>query len=314
MNRIDRLFAIALLLQSKRVLTGDEIARHFEVSLRTVYRDMTALSEAGIPVVAEAGVGYSLMKGYFLPPVAFTEEEAQAIAIGAALAAKFGGSCAGEAAKSAQLKIQSILPGDAKERVSRLARQTAVLSNLPSPGTKHLPVCGRAVADRRVLRLQYTAQGNGETDRIVEPLGAVLHEHFWYLVAWCRLRRDYRSFRLDRVRSAELLDERFTERHDFDLETHLRAAFEANGVERVRLWFANSVVERATSELGACVKSRRRRNGGEEIIALVWGYEWISRWLLSFGNNARVLAPNDLHEAVRARVAELAHVYPSKDC
>lgn len=277
MNRIDRLFAVALLLQSKRVVTGDEIARHFEVSLRTVYRDVTALCEAGIPVVAETGVGYSLVKGYFLPPVAFNDEEAQAIAISAALAAKFGGTCAGEAAKSARLKIQSILPGDAKERVSRLAQQVAVLSNLPSPGTEHLPLCGRAVAERRVLRLRYNAFGNGETNRDVEPLGAILQEHFWYLVAWCRLRRDYRTFRLDRVRSAKLLNERFATRHDFDLDEHLRAAFEAKGVEQVRLWFANEVVERVARELGPCVKSRRRRNSGEEVTVLVWGYEWISR-------------------------------------
>jgi predicted DNA-binding transcriptional regulator YafY len=314
MNRIDRLFAIALLLQSKRVVTGEEIARHFEVSLRTVYRDVTALSEAGIPVIAEAGVGYSLVKGYFLPPVAFTEEEAQSMAIGAMLAAKFGGTSAGEAARSARLKIQSILLGDAKERVSRLARQVSVLSNLPSPGTEHLPVCGRAVAERRLLRLRYVAPGRDETDRTVEPLGAVFHEHFWYLVAWCRLRHDYRSFRLDRVRATELLEEQFAARHDFDLEEHLRAAFEAEGVKSVRLWFANGVAERATRELGPCVKSRRRRNDGEEMTVLVWGYDWISRWLLLFGNKARVIAPEALLEAVRSRVTDLAHVYPPKDC
>jgi predicted DNA-binding transcriptional regulator YafY len=314
MNRIDRLFAIALLLQSKRVVTGDEIAKHFEVSLRTVYRDVTALCEAGIPVVAEAGVGYSLVKGFFLPPIAFTEEEAQAIAIGASLAAKFGGTYAGKAAKSARLKIQSMLPADARERVSRLARQVAVLSNLPSPGAEHLPMCSRAVAERRVLQLGYVAYRNGESDRNVEPLGAVLHEHFWYLIAWCRLRRDYRSFRLDRVRSARLLDEQFAARHDFDLETHLRTAFEAKGIEQVRLWFSETVVDRAAQELGPCVKSRRPRNDGEEVTASVWGYEWISRWLLPFGDRARVIAPDALREAVRARVTELSRVYSPESC
>jgi predicted DNA-binding transcriptional regulator YafY len=282
--------------------------------LRTIYRDVTALAEAGIPVVAEAGVGYSLVKGYFLPPVAFTEEEAQAMAIGAMLATKFGGAIAGEAARSARLKIQSILPGDAKERVSRLARQVAVLSNLPSPGTEHLPVCSRAVAECRVLRLRYAAVGRDETTRLVEPLGAVLHEHHWYLVAWCRLRQDYRSFRLDRVRSAELLEERFAVRQDFNLEEHLRAALEVEGIEVARIWFALSVVDRARRELGPVVKSRRKQAEGEELTVLVWGYEWISRWLLSFGDKARVVAPDALSEAVRARVTELARVYPPKDC
>ena len=85
MNRVDRLVAMILLLQSKRSITADEIASHFEISVRTVYRDVTALGEAGVPVIAEAGVGYSLMKGYHLPPVMFTQSEAMALAMGGAL-------------------------------------------------------------------------------------------------------------------------------------------------------------------------------------------------------------------------------------
>lgn len=314
MNRLDRLFALALLLQSKRVVTGKEISRHFEVSLRTVYRDVGALVEAGIPVVGEAGLGYSILKSYFLPPLAFTEEEAAAVAVGSLLAAKFGGFSIGEAAKSARLKIQAILTKDAKERVSRLSRQVTLLSRQPSPGTEYLPLCQSAVGERRVLRLRYLAVGQAETERAVEPLGAVLHESLWYLFAWCRLRQNFRSFRLDRIRAAELLDERFEARSDFDMDRHLSAAFDSKEVEQVRLWFSDAVVGRAVRELGPSVKSRSRKKHGEEVTVLIWGYDWVSRWLLSFGSAARVIAPDKLHDAVRARVAEMAKIYLSKDC
>jgi len=182
MNRIDRLFAVALLLQSRRVVTGPEITRHFEISLRTVYRDLGALGEAGIPVRAEAGVGYSLAKGYFLPPVAFSENEAQALAIGAMLVAKFGGSGTGDAA-AAQLKIQSILAPEAKERVARLAKQVTVFGGYTVPGTEHLVVCARAVAENRTIRLVYLTAEERRTERVIEPLGVVLYQNFWYLAA-----------------------------------------------------------------------------------------------------------------------------------
>ena len=310
-NRIDRLFAITLLLQSKRVVTGAEIAAHFEVSLRTVYRDLGALSEAGIPVCAEAGVGYSLPRGYFLPPVAFTREEAQALALGAVLLSKFGGRGAGDAAGSSLLKIRSILPMESREAVTRLARQTTVMgAGVEMPGTEHLAICGRAVSERRIMRLDYKAVQQARSQRDVEPLGVVLFHFRWYLVAWCRLREAMRSFRLDRVQGIELLLERAPIRPNFDLETHLRAAFDEEMTEPVRLWFADGVAaERALRELGTCVKSKRRQGEGWEVTAVVWSHDWIARWLLPFAEDARVLEPPRLIDAVRAEVAKLASHY-----
>ena len=310
-NRIDRLFAITLLLQSKRVVTGAEIATHFEVSLRTVYRDLGALSEAGIPVCAEAGVGYSLPRGYFLPPVAFTRDEAQALALGAVLLSKFGGRGSGDAAEASLLKIRSILPQESREAVARLARQTTVLgAGTEVPGTDHLAVCGRAVSERRVLRLDYANVQRERSQRDVEPLGVVLFQFRWYLVAWCRLRLAMRSFRLDRVQAIELLMERAPMRPHFDLETHLRAAFDHEMTESVRLWFTDGFTsDRALRELGTCVTDKRRSGDGWEVEAVVWSHEWIARWLLPFGEEARVLEPPRLVDAVRAEIAKLASHY-----
>ncbi len=307
-NRIDRLFAITLLLQSRRVVTGAEIAAHFEVSLRTVYRDLGALSEAGIPVVAEAGVGYSLPRGYFLPPVAFTREEAQALALGAVLLAKFGGRGSGEAAEGALLKIRSILSADGREGIARLSRSATVFgAGAAVPGTQHLVACARAVSEQRVMRIDYVTAQSARSQREVEPLGVVLFDFYWYMVAWCRLRKAMRSFRLDRVQALELLPERVPLRPHFDLEAHLRSAFDEEMTTRVRLWFADGfAVQRAERELGTCVQEKRRGDGGWEITALVWSEPWIARWLLPFGEHARVIEPEALAEAVRAEIARLA--------
>lgn len=311
MNRIDRLFAITLLLQSKRVVTGAEIAAHFEVSLRTVYRDLGALSEAGIPVCAEAGVGYSLPRGYFLPPVAFTPDEAQALALGAVLLSKFGGRGPGDAAEASLLKIRSILPIESREAVARLARQTTVLgAGTEVPGTDHLAICGRALSEGRVLRLDYETVQRDRSQRQVEPLGVVLFRFCWYLVAWCRLRQAMRSFRLDRVQNIELLRERTPLRPNFDLETHLREAFAHEETTPVRLWFADGVAaDRALRELGTCVTAKRALDDGWEVEAVVWSHEWIARWLLPFGSEARVLEPAELIQAVREQIATLSRLY-----
>ncbi|MCF3649892.1 helix-turn-helix transcriptional regulator [Synoicihabitans lomoniglobus] len=309
MNRIDRLFAIALLLQSKRVITGAEIARHFEISLRTVYRDLGALSEAGIPVAAEAGVGYSLAKGYFLPPVAFTETEAQALSIGAMMVAKFGGADTGGSAAAALLKIQSIMPAEARERLIRLGRQVTVFGTHAVPGTEHLVVCAQTVADQRALRLHYRKPDGVRSQRVVEPLGVVLYQNYWYLVAWCRLRRDPRSFRLDRVEEMAPLTEHVPPRQNFRIETYLCTAFSETDTEVVRLWFSSPVVERALRELGPCLRSRDQGDDGWILETIVWGHAWIARWILSFGSEARVLDPPSLRAAVRDEIAALAAHY-----
>jgi predicted DNA-binding transcriptional regulator YafY len=120
MNRIDRLTAMILMLQGHRVVTAEQLAEHFELSVRTVYRDISALGEAGVPIVAEAGVGYSLMRGYHMPPVMFTEEEAAALFTSGELCEQFGDESLKQSMKGALLKVRAALPDDRKDFLRRL--------------------------------------------------------------------------------------------------------------------------------------------------------------------------------------------------
>src|SRR5204863_5534543 len=159
MNRVDRLMAIVVHLQSRRVVRAEDIAADFEISVRTVYRDIAALGEAGIPVMAEPGVGYGLVKGYHLPPVMFTAEEASALFIGGKLVEHLTDASLRKQMESALLKIRSVLPRDRQDYLDRLERSTVVVAPgpaaVPRLSSETLIPIQRALAERRVLALDY---------------------------------------------------------------------------------------------------------------------------------------------------------------
>src|SRR5689334_2604728 len=253
MNRVDRLMAIIVRLQSRRVVRAEDIAADFEISVRTVYRDLVALGEAGIPIMAEPGVGYSLVKGYHLPPVMFTPEEASALSIGGKLVENLTDASLRKQMESALLKIRSVLPRDRQDYLDRLERSTAVLANgsspLPRLSSEALIPIQRALADRRVLALDYqAAQRRDLTTRQVEPLGLVYYADNWHLIAYCRLRRDVRDFRTDRIQRLGLQNEIFSGHADFSLKRYLETAAHNGKFEAAIIRFHPELIERVRRE------------------------------------------------------------------
>ena len=295
MNRTDRLVAMVMFLQGRRVVKADELAAHFEVNVRTIYRDVSALCEAGVPVIGEAGVGYSLVKGYHLPPVMFTAEEAMALFIGGELVKQFADASMAGPMDSALLKIRSVLPRERQDDLERLNRATAIYGapRLPEGIDQRtlLPI-QQAVVSRRVLRMTYRAKARHEdTTREVEPLGVTYHSAAWYLVAWCRLRQDYRYFKLERVRGLEVLHERFAARPDFSLRDYLEKAMSPDETFEARVWFSAAAMERARRETHAGLKAERPVRGGFEVELQTFSFEWLARWVLSFGGEAEAISP-----------------------
>lgn len=310
MNRTDRLVAMVMYLQGRRVVRAADLAAHFEVTERTIYRDISALSEAGVPIAGEAGVGYSLMKGYQLPPVMFTVEEATSFFVGGELVKQFTDASLQAPMVSALEKLRAVLPRDRQEHVERLVRNTLVLGRghtPPEPGAQPwlLPV-QQGVVQRRVLHLRYRGRGREEeTGREVEPLGVVFHSGAWYLVAWCRLRKDFRQFRVDRIRALEARAETFPPRADFSLARHMEEAVPAAETVAVRVWFDRRALERARRESYATLIEGRKRDGGSEYELYSYSLEWLARWLLSFGEWAEAVAPAALRDLVRAEAAKI---------
>jgi len=314
MNRTDRLVAMVMHLQGRRVVRAEELATHFEVSVRTVYRDIAALGEAGVPITGEAGVGYCLVKGYHLPPVSLTADEATALVVGGAMVKQFTDASLHAPIAAALDKRRAVLPRDRQEHVERLARQTVVLGRpggaAPEPaGQPWLLAVQRGVAQRCVLRLAYRGRERAETARDVEPLGVVCYGGAWYLVAWCRLRRDVRHFRVDRIQTLTELEEKFPARPDFSLAKHITEQSARDDVRPVRVWFSEVGQERARRESYATLAKERARDGGAEFSFTTYSLEWLARWVLSFGGEAEAMAPAKLRELVRDEAERLVKLH-----
>ena len=312
-NRIDRLLGTVLLLQSRRVVTAEQIAAHFEISVRTVYRDLSALSEIGVPIAAEAGVGYSLLKGYHLPPVMFSEAEASALFIGGEMVKKFADSSLAKPVDSALLKIRAVLPRAQRDQAERVLQHTAVIETPRQPAHLDreilLPI-QRAVALHRVLHLDYQTKGREQaTPREVEPLGVVYYGNAWYLIAWCRLRADFRHFRLDRIRHLAMREATFEPRRDFSLRAHLAESVRKEDTVLARVRFTREAAERVRSECFAGWVEERWVGGRVEMDFLTFSLEWLGRWVLSFGDEAEAVAPKRLRELVQAEAEEVVRLY-----
>ena len=199
MNRLDRLSSILIQLQSRRRLRAQDIAERFEVGLRTVYRDIRTLELAGIPIIAEPGKGYSLADGYKLPPVMFSREEVIALITAEKLLGKLADQGSGRNYRSAMDKIRSVLKVSEKEFLENMEANIEVLSSRPQRYhplvIDPLQTIIAAIAAREVLSLKYLpAYAESTSERDIEPVGVFYLDNFWHLIAYCRLREDYRGF------------------------------------------------------------------------------------------------------------------------
>lgn len=198
MRRADRLFQIVQYLRAGRLLTARILAERLEVSERTIYRDIADLQGSGVPIDGEAGIGYMMREGYDLPPLMFSREEVAALIVGARMVGAWGGAKMALAAETALAKIDNILPDDMQGQ----ARTTPVFAfDFQMPGflKERFDEINQAILTREVLAIDYRNPEGEVTKREVEPLGLYYWGRVWTLVAWCRLREDFRSFRLDRI-------------------------------------------------------------------------------------------------------------------
>lgn len=210
MRRADRLFRIVEHLRRKPVVTAAELSESLEVSVRTIYRDMDDLSASGVPLRAEAGMGYALARGYDLPPLMFTQAELEALEVAARLLASWTDPELKAAAESALAKIGDVLPHTLKRQRQPLpvyAPDFFIDPRLAAP----MPDIRRALREQRKLRVAYRKENGEESRRVLRPLAIIYWGRSWTLVGWCEWRDDFRHFRLDRMQDWTLLEERFTD-------------------------------------------------------------------------------------------------------
>lgn len=200
MRRADRLFQIAQYLRGRRLTTARQLADWLSVSERTIYRDIRDLSLSGVPVEGEAGVGYRIKAGFDLQPLMFSEDEIDALVTGMRMVQAWGGPQLAASSVAALAKITLALPKEKRAFVEATALYAPV-NHLNAEHGERLEAIRKAIGQRRKLRLEYEDLGSAISQRLIWPLALSFSGGVWLIAAWCELRNDFRSFRIDRVRT-----------------------------------------------------------------------------------------------------------------
>ncbi|GGB08884.1 helix-turn-helix transcriptional regulator [Puia dinghuensis] len=299
MNRIDRLHAILTHLQSKRKVTAQEMADRFNISLRTVYRDVKALDESGVPVIGEAGSGYTIMEGYRLPPVMFTQEEASALLLGAKLAEQFTDGSIQQHFQGALFKIKAVLRSSDKEYVDSLTEHIEILARYrpdsDSP-QQYLSLLQQSIVNKKLVNIHYRSNQKEEvTRRRVEPIGLLYYGSAWHLIGWCHLRNDYRDFRLSRMLGVVMEDGAFDSTAHPSIKEYIEQIMVESDLQEAVVSFDKRIVKYLAEQkyLNGFV-SEEECEAGVRMKFLVSNLRYFARWLLTYTDEVRVDSPEAL--------------------
>jgi predicted DNA-binding transcriptional regulator YafY len=316
MNRIDRLHAILTHLQSKKKVTAQEMADRFQISLRTVYRDVKALDESGVPVIGEAGSGYTIMEGYRLPPVMFTQEEASALLLGAKLAEQFTDGSVKRHFTAALFKIKAVLRSPDKEYVESLTEHIEILTryrpDLESP-QQYLSMLQQAVVNKKIVHLQYRSQLKEEiTLRKVEPIGLLHYGNAWHLIAWCHLRNDYRDFRMSRMLGITMDDLCFDPSGHPSIREYIEKIRQGSDLEEAIVSFDREVAKYLQEQkyLNGFV-SEEVQDSCVRMKFLTSNFSFFGRWLLTYTNRVQIESPPALRTIMKELAEKISEHYIS---
>lgn len=311
MNRINRVTAILIQLQSKRVVKAQEIADRFSISLRTVYRDIKTLDEAGIPILGEAGIGYSIMEGYRLPPIMFTKEEATAFLTAEKLVEKLTDTSTRETYQAAMFKIKSVLRLTERDHLENMEQYIEVIDSPYFSKTKnetaYLQNILQAISARSVINIDYFAEHSQQkTNRNIEPIGIFFMGRYWYLIAFCTLRKDYRNFRVDHIKYLSITTIHFEKEHPA-----LRSFLSKVSKEKELHTIVIQVERPAIKYLGEQkfyngFVSQKEVSDAIEMTFITESLEGFARWYMLFGERADIISPKKLTAIVKKNLEALS--------
>ena len=318
LNRTERLFAEVLLLQNRPTLTADDLADHFGVSRRTIFRDLRALGEAGVPLTYAEDRGYTILDGYQLPPLMLTAREAATLLVGTAFAALQPDPSLREDADAVALKIRSVLPDEVRTFIDRIQEHIVldpywlhdVTGPLDADAEGRWYQLSKAAAQQFCVSMDYYVPSRDEvTRRTVDPLGLVYYTDHWTLIAFDHLREGIRNFRLDRIRSMHVTMQRFDPPDGFDLEAYLAERGRNRNTHRIALRFAERAYRTARRSLPAPIHEETATDGHVTVTFFFENLDYVARWLLRFGTRATVLEPEALRAKLRQQALDVAAIY-----
>jgi predicted DNA-binding transcriptional regulator YafY len=311
-NTATRLITMIMLLQRQPHQTAAQLAQTLDVSVRTVQRYIAMLDEMGIPIYAERGPygGYALVRGYKMPPLVFTPEEAAAVYLGTSFLEQVWGRLYQEAARGALAKLDNVLPGEQRREVA-WARQTLLAIGMnqadPNRSAPHLEQLWEAVHQRQRVRLLYRGRNQpAPLQRDFDPY-VLVHGWGWqYCLGYCHLRQGIRSFRLDRILELELLEQTFEIPADFDLGAYVAAEPYFQRQIQVRLYFAPEAALQALDNQSQWDGLEEQPDGSIIVTLAIPDVEAAASVVMSYGYLAKVVEPKELRVLVQERAEAIA--------
>lgn len=318
LNKTERLFALVLLLQNKPNLSSRDLAEHFGVSRRTIFRDLRTLAESGVPLTYAEEGGYEILEGYQLPPLMLSAREAATVLMGTEFTKLQPDPSLRTDAETVTMKIRSVLPESVRDYIDTLQERTVLMpyNEVQSAAQASSEEEGlwftlsEALAkQKRVKMTYYTASRDEETAREVDPLGLVYYADHWNLIGHDHLRGDVRNFRLDGIRKLRVKFDSFTRPKGFDLKAFLRERGESPANVRVILRFAPKAYRWARRSIPAEVEAEREVDGRTEVTFYFENLDYVARWLLRYGTDAEIVEPASLKQKVREHALAVAEQY-----
>ena len=314
-NLATRLITLILLLQSRPNQKASELSEKLGISVRTLHRYFDTLDEMGIPVYAERGPygGFSLVRGYKIPPLVFSLEEAVAVYLGSSLVGEMWGDLYRLPAQGALAKLENILPNEQRSEVE-WARRSLVVTNLhrsdPTPLAPTLEGLRRAAREQRRISIQYRGVTKpGATTRKVDPYALVFNAGWWYLVGYCHLRKAPRTFRVDRIQRCTLLEQSFDLPEGFDIHAYLANEFKDQPLQRAQLRFSPEAASFVTGNRHLWESLKENPDGGFTAILSAPDLPWLASMVMSFASWVTVLDPPELRVMVKDWAQAIVNQY-----
>lgn len=325
MSHTDRLLAIVLELQAHRWRRAEDLARTMETSKRTIYRDLVALGQAGVPIISTPGRGYSLVEGYFLPPVSFSADEATILSLGADVMAQSFDTQYRAAAQSAANKITAALPErlrvDVEALRERIRMRPGATELAPAIAAKLRTLRGAVIACQRIRFRYFTRYPDASTPqddrqsaieegamwREANPYALIHVTSAWYLMAYCHVRKDIRNFRLERIEDLSVLEQTFQRPPTLRLRAY--RPLETRTVEARILFDAQAARWAREAPSFFTTAQEDTPDGGLLVTLRVRQEDEITQWLLSWGSHARILEPASLREMIAEEAAHMLRMY-----
>lgn len=315
MNRLERLQAILIQLQSKKIVKAQEIADRFEISLRTVYRDIRSLEEAGVPIGAEAGIGYFLTEHYNLPPVMFTPEEASALLLASKLMDSMSDNGMKNSFNDALYKIKAVLRHSEKNTLEVLQNQISVFNysqKINQENENYLQTIQKALIENKKIHLTYYSNySDSENVRTALPIGLTYYGGFWHLIGFCELRKAYRDFRLDRIKKLHIALEAYNPNTLLTLKQYFESIQSPEDLHSIEIL--------CTKETLRFIKNSKHWYGfthqeeyDDTFMKLYFrnaDLQGFSRWIIYGGDNVTILQPVELKNIIELFVKSLSKHY-----